>query len=702
MNSDVKASFGGGKGANTMRVLGSLKESTKSLEASWEKISTHSKNTVQNIKGIGQHLGHGFTSSMNGTYGASSMSGATPPPSFGGFLPQGAPASSTPGFQDNTSSMSFRQRAGRLVLGAGAASAQAVDPSEYIINDIARNRFGFLAGRLKGAVGLPGSADTGMFGSEAFLRMVTRGTATSTMDAANAASSGATMGILPGLKNYNTVSNSVAALSNVVPGAGLEGSMGAVAALNQGSSVNKLRMIGIQVRDRSGYMRGVEEIARDVWNLISKTATGRGKITQEQLSYSLQPGMSLDMLLNQYFNNDPVLREGIVSFLFQFAGSTSTAALQTEEGKKALLATGANPGITQSIGRRNAMGYYLQDVNTGPGILGIQAANDSIAALSKTLGGLIPVAAQLRDAFIFTNTFMQTLGGAANGAGGTLIGSGPSGAMVKSPAIALILGAIAGVSNARAEDYLKRVGNDYYGNPMIPDDVNQQMRDNVRDQLRDQQGGSDPSGVNPGTPSGPGASERTGTKSMPLYKAKSTRFEWSRKLLKRLGAPLTSANVSAIEEWLMHENTSSSGFMGERNNPLNTKYDIGQSVGTDQYGIPVYATEQAGLDAAVATLTNVKGHGYENIVKFLKAGTASEAATFAQIVGSDWAAGNYGAAKGRVSFNGTTVNINLPTGSADDPQAIARAVFEALTDENLVQQAQDTNTMRDSSWGNRG
>ena len=690
MATDVKSAFGGGKGTNTLRVLADLKAGTKELAANFKSMKENSAGLLENLKGIS--LGKG------GSHSASSMSGATPPPSNGvmasgpgGYLPPGMPGA--PGGYVNNS-MSFSSRTGRLALGAVNAAFQAVDPSDYIINDIARNRFGFYAGGLKGRVGLPGSMDTGMAGSEAFLRMMTRGTATSSMDAANAAMEGAKYGMMPGLKNYNTVSNSVAALSNVVPGAGLEASMGAIIGLNQGSSVNKLRMIGINVRDKSGYMRGVEEIARDVWNLISKTATGRGKITQEQLSYSLQPGMSLDMLLNQYFNNDPILREGIVSFLFQFAGSSSKAGLQTEEGKKALLATGANPGITQSIGRRNAMGYYLQDVNTGPGILGIQAANDSIADLSKALGGLIPVASQLRDSFIFTNTFTQTLAAAGNGAGGTLIGSGPGGAIVKNPGLAAVLLASYLVSSARADDYLKRVGNDYTGNPMFTEETNREMKN----WLKDQQAGGSGSKPDFGLP---GASENNVVQSVPVYKAKSTKTQWSKKLLQKLGAPVTGANISAIEEWLMHENTSSSGYMGERNNPLNTKFNLGTSIGADRWGIPVYATEEEGIDAAAKTLTTVKGHGYEKIVDFLKHGKASEAAIFSRIVGSDWAAGNYGADKGRVSFNGTTVNIQLPPGSANDPDAIAKAVFQALSDNSLVQQAMDSNDMRDSAWSNR-
>ena len=106
--------------------------------------------------------------------------------------------------------------------------------------DLLRARFGFYGG---------GNANA------AQMRMARMGTTTDPLDAARASMTGASMGLLPGLSNFNTIAQSAAAISNLMPGVGLQGGMQATAALNQGRNVNLLRMIGVNVRDASGMMR---------------------------------------------------------------------------------------------------------------------------------------------------------------------------------------------------------------------------------------------------------------------------------------------------------------------------------------------------------------------------------------------------------------------------------------------------------------
>ena len=232
---------------------------------------------------------------MTGPSSPPGPSGPPAPPGPPGPSGPGAPSGPGGGAGGAASSSWSAMKA----MGAAAVTALAtgIDTEQYITNDIARRRFGFFSGiysRKNDNIGT-------IAGMSAFKAMADMGTATSAMDAANAAMAGNSMGLMSGLKNYSTIMRSTAGISNMIPGVGLESGMGAVAALNQGASVNKLRMIGIQVRDAKGFMRDVEDIARDLWNSLNRNKSGRGMITESDLSFSLQPGNSLAMMLDQYF-----------------------------------------------------------------------------------------------------------------------------------------------------------------------------------------------------------------------------------------------------------------------------------------------------------------------------------------------------------------------------------------------------------------
>jgi murein DD-endopeptidase MepM/ murein hydrolase activator NlpD len=352
----------GGGTAKKAKLVTDLTDEYRKLNLVLERTEQLSKNIADNLtraKSTGTGAGNntvlpnypgGPENSQANNYGFKQ------PPGGGGGQPGGGGG---PSFG------SVARRLGAFAVATAGAAMQAIDSSQYIENDLARRRFGFFAGQ-------PGT----QAGSQAFRSMMTQGTATDPMDAARAAMMGTSYGMMPGLANYSTIARSAAMFSNLTPGAGLEGGMSATVALNQASSVNKLRMIGIQVRGDNGLMRSAEDIANDLWNKINREKTGGSPISANDIALSLQPGNALDMLLNQYFGGDPVLRSSIVSVLMQKAGGKGFS-------KKELAKSGALPEIAQSFGERNKAAYGTIDAYTNAGVEGAMEANRNLIKVSE-------------------------------------------------------------------------------------------------------------------------------------------------------------------------------------------------------------------------------------------------------------------------------------------------------------------------------
>jgi hypothetical protein len=641
----VANAFGGGKTASKTRLVADLNAEYQKLNTTLEKTEKLSKSIAQSLKNSG---GGGGSSTGASSMDFGSNAGGKPSSGAGssivasnggggwGDFSKNAPSASSMGFKSAGFSMS--KTLGSMAMTAVTASAQAVDPSDYIVNDIARRRFGFMSGKYGATAG-----------SMSFQSMMNGGTSISSMDAANAAMSGASMGIMPGLSNYKGIGNSVASLSNLVPGAGLEASMGAVASLNQGSSVNKLRMIGINVRDNNGYMRDIESIAKDLWKTISANKTGKSAISQQDLSYSLQPGMSLDMLLNQYFNGDPVLREGIVSYLYQFASGQGT-------DKAHLLSTGANPGITQSISRRNASGYALQNAVTGAGIEGIQKANDELSILSDTMATLNPAFSSLRDAFVAGNTYTQTMAGAGNGAGGTML-SNP--VLI---AAAALLGIPALATSGSTMSGIQKTGSDVLPNSALA------------------QSGLIPNGKGNTTPKASGTIKSSDLinqdKHTPGF-AQSTDsiISWAGKLIKRLGGTPNRENISAVLGWVQGESTSKNNWQ-TWNNPLNATIQNGDynALSKNGAGVKEYANEDQSIAATAMMLeqSNFKGI-HDDLVNGV-----NRRQTFRDIAASQW---------GTTSVGNVTINVD----GSKTPAETAKAIADYLKNPDLYVQQHRTN-----------
>ena len=410
------------------KLVDDLTSAFKTLNATLEKTKQLSETIAKNLKSAsGGNSGtamNPMAPDVSSTMGFSPQSAI---PSGGsvptGFLQQGTikPGESTStGFIQAKRESTFgadMAGVGKNLIATGVMAVfQANRPEDYIENDIARRRAGFYMG-----VGGDAGAKAG---AQVIQSMMIGGTAVDKMDAARAVGFGSSNGLMTGLANYETISKSAQMFSNLTPGAGLEGGMQATAALNQAQNVNKLRMIGIQVRDPStGLMNSAEQVGNQIWSYLMKIKTGGGKITAKDISLSLQPGNSLDGMLNQYFGNDEILRQGVIAFLYQKAGGGSLSKASLQE-------SGAMPEVAQSFGKRFSAEYGATNAYTKSGVQGVLSGNSNISDIAnyfrdsvETFGGIVQAA-----------SYGQTLATGGEGAGGTLLGGvlSSAGTIIKS------------------------------------------------------------------------------------------------------------------------------------------------------------------------------------------------------------------------------------------------------------------------------
>ena len=296
---------------------------------------------------------------------------------------------------------------GRNLLKLGAIGMQSMPTVQQAFEqDLLRSRFGFYGGANANATQLG---------------MARQGTSTDPMDAARASMTGASMGLMPGLKNFNTISNSAAGISNLMPGVGLQGGMQATAALNQGKNVNMLKMIGVNVRDAQGMMRGFDDIAKDLWKVLNSQKQGKGSIKKDDIAYSLQPGNALDSMMNQYFGNDPILRQSVVSKLMDLAGNGGGGS---SLDKTRLQNAGATTSAVDSMSDRNAASLNAIQATAPSTLKGFERANELLADASNKLADVARQAGIVGDALrkaLEIKGFTDTVATSGNGAGSGLM-----------------------------------------------------------------------------------------------------------------------------------------------------------------------------------------------------------------------------------------------------------------------------------------
>jgi len=294
----------------------------------------------------------------------------------------------------------FIKGAVMALAGAGAVAAQALPTNQQAVErSVTEARLNFMGGR----------------GRRDVQNMMSQGLGVSPEDGNRAAM----MGLSAGMIGANA-QGAAAQFSNLAPGVGLQGGMNAAIGLNQAASVNRLRMVGINVRGADGMMREPTEIANDLWKQLTAAAGGK-KITKDAIAFSLQPGHALGSYINQYFSATPELRMAIINALMQKAGGA-------ELDKESLRSSGLITDYMDSEGRRasesNAMGAAVVDEQ----IKGIMEANNLLIKASETFRDHVDrfgnVITQISKAETLLGGGNNAVGSAVGAVGGVLAGGG--------------------------------------------------------------------------------------------------------------------------------------------------------------------------------------------------------------------------------------------------------------------------------------
>jgi hypothetical protein len=208
-----------------------------------------------------------------------------------------------------------------------------------------------------------------------------QGTVTSSLDALKGMTAAQSYGLTG--PNFNELMGGVANLSNLVPGAGIEGTTRAVGAMQSASSVNMLKGIGIQLRDEAGNLTSPDKVIDQLWTKICKDFNRSGQAgapTLKMVQIGLEPGNSLDSMLNTYFGGDPILKQMVAIGLI-YKARTGGATLQGTGAtvKNAILNAG---GTTEAALAGSNVNAKAGGVLTGVGTEGyVTAANDIAAGI---------------------------------------------------------------------------------------------------------------------------------------------------------------------------------------------------------------------------------------------------------------------------------------------------------------------------------
>ena len=278
---------------------------------------------------------------------------------------------------------------------SGIASSFLPGTDEIVQTDLLMKRLGFF-GSNNSRAGLTSLSQ--------------KGTATSALDPLNALIAGQSLGLGSGNDKFNI---GVANVSNLTPGLGIEGAMRATGAMQQASSVNMLRGIGIQLRDPdTGALKAPDEVIDKVWDKICRDfgqAYGSGKKpTLNQVQIALQPGNSLDSMLEQYFGGDPILKNMVMNGLIYRA---QTAGTSQDTGA---LTNGVNKELTSSDAIQALSNKYATTTNVNTDIANY--GSQGFTSATNILAGIIQDFAGVSAATIKLKTFMDTMLSAAGGA----------------------------------------------------------------------------------------------------------------------------------------------------------------------------------------------------------------------------------------------------------------------------------------------
>lgn len=214
-------------------------------------------------------------------------------------------------------------------------------------------------------------------------RMSSAGTVLDSMDSMRALAAAQSYGITgPNITGgaMGGVAMGVAQTSNLLPGIGTEGTMRAYGQMQQARNVNMLRGIGIRLRDEQGNLKPPDQIIDDLWNKICRDyaqAYGSGKKPSErEVLIGLQPGNSMDSMLDMYFGNDPMAKQIIANGLLYKAKSGGGAIT-----KENLTAFGATTNAVNAFSAQQATAAEGLGQVSNAGARGFELAAQTLTKL---------------------------------------------------------------------------------------------------------------------------------------------------------------------------------------------------------------------------------------------------------------------------------------------------------------------------------
>jgi hypothetical protein len=214
---------------------------------------------------------------------------------------------------------------------------------------------------------------------------------------------------MAGATNLNQLLIGQAQMTNILPGTSMVQSMQAARAMQQGSNVNNLRgAFGINIRGQDGSMKSVPQVVDEIWRKLTQGKKGTTAISKQDILLAAEPGNSIDSMLNQYFNNDNILRQQVLEGLMVKADTGGNIPL-ADVSKKTLQKLGYSTAAMNAHSNKTAQDSRNMQQIAGSAMAGYAFSENVDANLAKIADALTP----LRDIASF-------LGGASNGIGSIL------------------------------------------------------------------------------------------------------------------------------------------------------------------------------------------------------------------------------------------------------------------------------------------
>lgn len=367
--------------------------------------------------GGGGSIGGGATAGASSGRGNNSLF-YTPP------LAIAAPSGGGGGYSGGNNLTDFIREnpAAGALFAASTVSGMLTSPAESVEAQLLMQRAAFFNASAGGnrqtrntLGGIGGTVDYNRMG-QLQARMADVGTVLDNMDAMRALVAAQSYGITgPNVAGgaMGGVAMGVAQVSNLLPGIGAEGTMRAYGQMQQARNVNMLRGIGIRLRDEQGNLKPPDQIIDDLWNKICRDyaqAYGTGKKPSErEVLIGLQPGNSMDSMLDMYFGNDPMAKQLVANGLL-FKAKSGGGAITKEN----LLAMGGTTDAMNAYSARAAEGAQGIYQVANAGAAGFADAATALTKLSAFMNMLDRVTGVLQGATRL-NAFSTTLLGSGGG-----------------------------------------------------------------------------------------------------------------------------------------------------------------------------------------------------------------------------------------------------------------------------------------------